>query len=417
MALLYALHFLRDELSLSLAVAHLDHGIRSDAGEDLALVQRSAEELGLPFTHARVDVPARVAVERGNLEEVARAVRRTFLERVMGGVGATKIALGHTQSDVAETVLLHLLRGAGPRGLRGILPATPPYVRPLILCSRNEVRAFCQGKGIPFRDDPTNEDRRLLRNAIRLEVLPVLARHNPRAEDALARAAGLCADAEEALAWVANLVLGEVSRAEGVDLELFRTLPRVIQALVVWQAAAGTGAIPNQSHVDSVLDAVRGGRGEVHLPGGMSARIGSGVLSFIPTAGLPAVTRTWELPGAGEVVIEELGWAFRVSTVPRRGEFASPDPRIAHFDPRRVVLPLLVRAPRAGDRLRPLGMEGTKRVHDLLMEARIPRWERARWPILVNGRGIVWVVGVRLSDDHRVLEDATEVLTVEARRL
>lgn len=417
MALLHALHRVREELGVSLVAAHLDHGIRPDTAEDLALVREAAAERGLPLVRDRVDVPALAQRGKLNLEEAARLARREFLERAARQVGATKIALGHTRSDVAETVLLHLLRGAGPRGLRGILPITLPYVRPLILISRGEARAYCQAERIPFRDDPTNEDRRLARNAIRLEVLPILARFNPQAEEALARAARLCGDAEEALIWTADLALAEVSRAEGLDLDLLIVLPLSVQALVVRRAAEAAGVTLEERHVAEVLDALAAGWGEVHLPDGAAARIGSGLVSFGQTTGLLIAERAWALPLNGERKIEELGWAFRLSTVPRPENLVPHGPLVAYFDPRRMLLPLVVRSPRERDRLRPLGMEGTKRARDLLMEARIPRWERARWPLLCDERGIVWVVGVRVSEDHRVMPDASEVLTVEARRL
>jgi tRNA(Ile)-lysidine synthase len=117
------------------------------------------------------------------------------------------------------------------------------------------------------------------------------------------------------------------------------------------------------------------------------------------------------------VVIEELGWAFRVSTVPRPESLIPPSSLIAYFDPDRLVPPLFVRTPRVGDRLRPFGLGGTKKVCDLLMEGRVPRWERARWPLLCDGKGIAWVVGMRSSEDHRVAMEANDVLRVEARRL
>ncbi|HAZ28129.1 TPA: tRNA lysidine(34) synthetase TilS [Candidatus Acetothermia bacterium] len=416
MALLHVLHRLRDEFALSLTVAHLDHGIRAGTGEDLALVQAAAKELGLPLVHERADVPAFARERRLNLEEAARLVRREFLERAAREVGATRIALGHTRSDIAETVLLHLLRGAGTRGLRGILPVSPPYVRPLVYCSREEARAFCHAEGVRFRDDPTNEDRRLLRNAIRLEVLPILARHNPRVEEALARAAGLLAEAEDALRWTADLALAEISLPDGLDLDLLRGLPPSVQSLVVRRAAEAAGVNLEERHVGVVLEGVRDGWGEVHLPGGLSARIGSGVLSLARADGTRPVPAAWDLPAAGEATITELGWAFDLSPVPRSESLVPPSPFVAYFDVRRFVPPLVVRTPRAGDRLRPLGLRGTKKVSDLLMEARIPRWERARWPLLCDGRGIAWVVGVRPSEDHRVSMQTTDVLRVEARR-
>jgi tRNA(Ile)-lysidine synthase len=417
LALLHALDRLRDEFSLTLAVAHLDHGIRPDTAEDLALVEGAAAGLGLPLICDRVDVPALAREKKLNLEEAARLARREFLARAMGEACATKIALGHTRTDVAETVLLHLLRGAGPRGLRGILPSTPPYIRPLILLSREETRAFCAREGIPFRDDPTNEDRRLLRNAIRHEVLPILSRRNPRAEEALARAAGLLAEAEEVLAWAADFACAEVSREDGLDLELLRSLPRSVQALVVRRAGEEAGVVLAQCHVDAVVEGIRRGRGEVRLPRGLSARIGSGVLQFGSPDRDLALPPAWEVPGEGEAVIGELGWAFSLRRVPRPPRLVPPNPFVTYLDPHRLVPPLLVRTPRPGDRLRPFGLTGTKRVRDLLMEARVPRWERGRWPLLCDGRGIAWVVGVRPSEDHRVAMETNEVLRVEARRL
>lgn len=416
MALLHALSRLREEWRLALTVAHLDHGIRGDTAEDLALVRAAAGGLGLPLVHDRADVPARARAEGRNLEEAARLARREFLERAARAAGATKIALGHTRTDHAETVLLHLLRGAGPRGLRGILPVTPPYVRPLLLVSREETRAFCREEGIPFRDDPTNEDCRLRRNALRLEVLPVLARLNPRAEEALARAAGLLAEAEEVLDWAAHLAHAEASGPAGLDLELLRALPRSVQALVLRRAAAEAGVVLEQRHVEALLHLVGTGQGEAHLPRGFSARAGSGVLELVPRSALPVRSQVWTLPGEGEVELPELGWAFSVRGIPCPERLEPPNRWVVYLDPRRLELPLAVRTPAPGDRIRPLGMVGTKKVRDLLMEARVPRWERPRWPLLLDRRGIVWVVGVRVSEEYRVMPDATEVLRLEARR-
>gem|GEM_PF-39419 len=415
MALLHILHRLQTEWNLRLTVAHLDHGIRPDTAEDLAVVRAATDRLGLPLVYARVDVPARAEAEGRNLEEAARLARREFLERTARDVGATKIALGHTRTDVAETVFFHLLRGAGPRGLRGILPMSSPYVRPLIRCSRDETRAFCREEGIPFRDDPTNLDTRLLRNAIRLELFPMLNKHNPRTEEALARAAELLAEAEEALSWTADLAHAEVSRPDGIDLDLLQGLPRGVQALVVRRAAEAAGGALEQRHVEEVLQRMAGSGGEVHLPHGLRARIGNDVLGFA-RADAPRARTTWELPSDGEVTIEDLGWSFRLSRAPCPGTFVPPIPLVAYLDPVRLVPPLFVRTPHAGDRLRPLGLGGTKTVSDLLLEARVPRWERARWPLLCDGRGIAWVVGVRTSEDHKVVLGTTEVLRVEARR-
>ena len=422
LALLYALYWLRKEYALKLTIAHLDHGIRADTHEDLKVVRRAAEDLGLPLIYERADAPALARQEGKNLEEAARIVRREFLERAAREVGAEKIALGHTRTDLAETVLLHLLRGTGPGGLRGLLWSSPPYIRPLLSCSRKETRAFCREHDIPFHDDPTNQDTRLLRNAIRLELLPALSRYNPRAEEALARAAELWAEAGEALDWAAVRALEELETEGGIDLEGLRRLPPGVQALAVRAFLAeklgGTRRL-ERVHVEDILELVRAGKsGEVALPGGVPAVLSRERL----TVGKPAAAEgkffsPRELPVPGEVELPELGWRLRAVLIPRPASLVPPSPFVAYLDPGKLRPPLSVRTRRPGDRLRPLGMAGEKKVKALLMEAKVPREERDRWPLVCDGAGIVWVVGVRIADGYKVGPDTKEVLKLEAERL
>lgn len=217
-----------------------------------------------------MDAPGYAKEHKLNLEEAARRLRRDFLRRAAQELGAQKIALGHTRTDLAETVLLHLLRGAGPAGLRGFLPVVGPFIRPLIDVSREETRAFCEAHAIPFRDDPTNYDTRLTRNAIRLELLPKLKRFNPQAEEALARAAELLGQTQEILAWTAQKLRAELRRERGLDLAGLRALPPPVQALVVRALAHEHGIALYRKHVEAVLRSLsRGEAAEVHLPQGL----------------------------------------------------------------------------------------------------------------------------------------------------
>ncbi|MFO8033858.1 MAG: tRNA lysidine(34) synthetase TilS, partial [Candidatus Bipolaricaulota bacterium] len=248
-AMLYALFWLRHELGLQLTVAHLDHGIRADSHEDAALVRAACRDLNLPLEEQRTDVPA-MRGRSGNLEEVARRARHAFLENASQRADAQAIALGHTRTDLAETLLLHLLRGAGPAGLRGMTPSRPPYIRPLVDCSRRQTREFCRAHDLPFREDPTNQDVRLTRNAVRLELLPKLKKFNPRAEHALARAAQLWAEAQEGLTWAAHHGLELATEGTGLDLNALARFPDSVQRLVLRQAAAdalGGGCRPTKA--------------------------------------------------------------------------------------------------------------------------------------------------------------------------
>lgn len=416
MALLYSLYWLRRELEVELAIAHLDHGIRQDTAEDLKVVKGAAEDLGLPLFYERVDTPSLAKKEKLNLEEAARRLRREFLLRVAEKTQAQKIALGHTRTDLAETVLLHLFRGAGPAGLKGILPASFPFIRPLILCSREETRAFCQAHAIPFRDDPTNFDTRLFRNAIRLELLPKLREYNPRVEEALARAAQLFAQTEEVLEWATEKALSELRQEKGLSLEGMRTLPKGLQALLVRALASQYGVIPYHRHVEAILRGIeRGGAAEFRLPKGLVARIGGGLL--VIEEAKPPPTGLWPLNFPGETAVSELGWSFRVAEEPRPPSLDTGDPCHIYVSKKKVRLPFAVRAARREDLFQPFGEKRERRVWDVLARQGIPRWERERWPVVLDEQGIVWVVGVRPSGEYSVEEDEKEVISLQAWKI
>ncbi len=416
MAMLYALFWLRRDLDFTLTVAHLDHGIRADSLEDAALVRAACRDLDLPLAEERVDVPA-MRGSKGNLEEVARHARHDFLERTARRAGAQRIALGHTRTDVAETLLLHLLRGAGPAGLRGLTPCRPPYIRPLVDCSRGQTRRFCRAHHIRFRDDPTNEDLQLRRNAVRAELLPKLREFNPKAEEALARAAYLWAEAYDALSWAAREALEKVRGDEGLAVDALRELPPAVQRLLLRQAAAdasGGGGRPTKAHVDALWSLVHKGRGEAHLPRGLRAWVQGRRLMLGPAG--PAERCSHPVPVEGEACPPGLGWLFRTRIVRPPVDPASAGKWVAYLDLGTLEPPLEVRSPLPGDRFRPLGMGVPVRVRKLMSKSGVPRHLRDGWPVLCHRRGVVWVVGVRLSEDHKVTARSTRVLRVEAVR-
>ncbi|MBI2822490.1 MAG: tRNA lysidine(34) synthetase TilS [Acidobacteria bacterium] len=173
-ALLCVLAQFKKELGLVMAVAHLDHQMRPDSGDDVSLVRRWAERFSLPFFFEARDVPSLVARRGGNLEEVARLQRRDFLIGVSRERNFERIATGHTMDDQAETVLMNVIRGSGATGLGGIAPRRGRWIRPLIEVRRAEVLDFLQRQNAEFRLDPTNQDTRFLRNRVRGFLLPLL---------------------------------------------------------------------------------------------------------------------------------------------------------------------------------------------------------------------------------------------------
>jgi tRNA(Ile)-lysidine synthase len=277
MCLLESLARLRRLFGYRLAVAHVDHRLRPGSAADAAYVRRRANRLGLPFhLHVASTGPSPGA----SVEAWARDVRRGALARFARDLDAGAIALGHTRDDQAETVLLNLLTGSGLRGLAGIRYASGPWVDPLLDVTRSEVIAFCRSLGFRPRRDPTNDDRRFLRNALRLDAMPALERALGRGlREPLARTAATLAEDADELARQARVAADDVitRTREGADLHAvgLLDLPRALSARVAAQAVYACGGICTRADVEAVLDLAGGrpGRGR-DLSGGVRARRG-----------------------------------------------------------------------------------------------------------------------------------------------
>ncbi len=191
-ALLFCLHRLAHRLGISLSVAHLNHGLRgAESDADESFVRNLSARLGLPFHSETLAGNALQSKARGNLEEAARNARYDFLKRASRLAGASRIAIGHSRNDQAETFLLRLFRGSGMEGLAAIHPVVEgAIIRPLLECGRPDILEYLETRGIEYREDSSNRDLRFRRNRLRLEWIPYLEKHfNPRLVQALAREA------------------------------------------------------------------------------------------------------------------------------------------------------------------------------------------------------------------------------------
>ncbi len=429
--LLHVLFELRDELGTKLAVAHLDHRIRPESGADAAFVGREAEKLGLPLIVEARDVPAHAKAKRLSLEEAAREVRYRFLEEAARRLGAQKIALGHHRDDLAETILLNLIRGAGPVGLRGMAPVRGSYIRPLIECSREEIEAFARERGLEYRLDRTNLEIDYLRNRIRLELLPLLERYRPQVAARLAQTGLLLGELVEFIEGLAS------ARLEGILLEQHEGELVLDRKRILQERRALRGFILREA-----IRRLRGGlrdlefqhlraleelitreepHAELHLPGGVRFRRRGERLIFMLGAETETPPEPFEFPlHLGENLFPEIGWRFHLEEAEleegERPEF-SADPLQEVIDRDRIEGQLILRSPRPGDRLRPLGMAGTKKLQDLFVDEKVPREERARVPLVCDQRGIIWVVGLRLSEDYKVTLETRRALVITASRL
>ena len=429
MALLHALVAIAPDENFEVAgIVHLNHLLRDrDADADEAFCREVAAGLTLPADVERTDIRGLAAARGVSIEHAAHDERHAFFARAALRLGATCVAVAHTRDDQAETFLLRLLRGAGPRGLGGIHVRSGIVVRPLLDSSREEVRRFVADRDIPFRDDASNADCEILRNRIRHELLPLLRdRFSPGIVDVLEREAAIARDDAEFLDAAAEEAVARLIDRRDAAVHLrassLLALPPAIARRVVRRAQQmAAGVFVGFDAVETVLAfAVSKATGPIDLPGHTIHRVDDAVI-FSPRAGRgqrrgPAGF-SYRLEVPGRVVVPEAACAISADALdelrPQHCQLVNRGDEVV-IEARAVTRPLEVRSRRAGDELRPLGLGGRKKLQDLFVDAKIARDERDRTPVVVDGNGrILWVAGLGISDEFRVTDRTTAVVILK----
>jgi tRNA(Ile)-lysidine synthase len=414
--------------------AHLNHQLRGAAAdEDEAFCRRLTSELDLPLYVERCDVGSRARNSNISIEHAAHDARQEFYARAAARLSVSAVAVAHTRNDQAETFLLRLLRGAGPRGLGGMHARAGIVVRPLIETGREDVRAFLDAGRIRFREDATNVDTTIPRNRVRHELMPVLeARFSPGIVEVLAREASIAREDAEYL----DEVAGDVARRlvarvpEGVEIRRadLVALPPAIARRVV-RIAAQQIALRSQfvgfDAVDAVLRlAVSNTSGPLDLPGQRVSCRGDSLL-FAGSAGRgsppTALAFDYPLPVPGTVLVPEAACTIAADVQPVPSGRSAPDVWTlagrgdeAVLEAGRITSPLTVRNRRPGDRLRPLGLKGHKKLQDLFVDAKVERAARDKTPVIVDSAGqIVWVPGHALAEEFRVTDRTRAVVILK----
>jgi tRNA(Ile)-lysidine synthase len=421
-ALLHLLHRLKNDLQLTLGVAHFDHGLRGrQSQEEARFVAGCAASLSLPCHLGEGDTREVARKERISLQMAARRLRLRFLQDTCRSHGYPKLALGHTADDQVELFVLRLLRGAGPDGLRGMLPATPEgLVRPLLAVGKEAILAWLEQESLPYRQDPSNLKRDYLRNRVRLDLLPQMQSYNPRLKEAVWRTQALLQEEARLLAPEVSRAFQEVGEASTPDfyrvhLPGFLELPAALQKLVVRAVLQSLLAeYPlSAAQVGAVLDLARAKQsgGLIALGTCRVARAGGELHIF---SRLPAPSRdpAWLPSSPGR--FEAGGWIWRLADrgCPPPAD-RPPGPQIAWLDRDRLRFPLQVRHFKPGDRFWPGGAPGPKKLQDFLVDEKIPRWLRAYLPLVLSNEEIVWVAGLRVAEPAKVTNASGKLLEME----
>ena len=470
-ALLFALAEAARQLGFGIYVAHLIHDFRGqESYDDAAFVSAISGQIGLPCIIEETSVPAYQQARRvSSFEQAARDLRYQFLARAARQVGANTVAVGHTADDQAETVLLHIARGTGLHGLRGMQQTTPwphppdagprdenpplagaprphpwnrgnpgdptpdlPLLwRPLLDLRRSDTIAYCRARGLPYRDDRTNYMPDFARNRVRHNLMPALSQQlNPEIAGALVRLSRMAArqldylEEQAAALWPA--VFPEPPSPDGT-LRLARAklsaAHPALQPLLLrraWAAVTGGNRRLTERHLQGMADLAAAAPGKtLALPGGYAASVDRQWLTLGPASALtpetacpypePAAAFRLTLPWGpiAEAVTKRGGWTATCrATVLQPGPPPDTgDPLAAYLSPAALASGAAVRWWQPGDRMQPLGMAGRRKLQDVFTDARIPRPWRRRIPLVVTPQGIAWAVGVRLAEWAKVPTD------------
>lgn len=442
--LLDALYRLADRLGVRLYVAHVDHRLRGEQSRaDALFVQTLAARYGLPVRLLAADVGRYRREHRLAVQAAARSARYQLLARLAHELGASGVVLGHTRDDLVETFLLNLLRGAGAEGLAGLraehelavealgppldeldpLPAgyALTLARPLLDVERRQTAEYCRGVGLAYRDDPSNLARDYRRNRVRLELLPALERFNPSIRRTLAATAALVRDDLEVVeaavdeAWrrLARLEPGRVTFQRQAFVEQRTAIQRRLVRRAVAALRGSTTGLGWQA-VERALDVA--GRGET----GRRARLTRDLelacaYGWIEIAGAaparPLDTRSARavrLPIPGVARVEGIGTLeAKLLEDPEEVERAkqcatSLPPSEAMLDADKLGDSAAVRGRKPGDRMQPLGMAGTRKLQDILVDARVPRSARDLVPVVEASGEIAWLVGLRVGERFKL---------------
>jgi tRNA(Ile)-lysidine synthase len=421
-ALLHILDALKDVYGIKLHAAHLEHGLRGEESEgDMKFVESLCDGLSIPLTVGSEDVGAVAKLDGLSVEAAARKVRYGFLDEVLEDTGFKKLATGHNANDQAETVLINLMRGSGIAGLSGMKPAMGgKVVRPLIEARRAEIMAYLEQKKIEYRTDSSNSDTRFDRNKVRGVLIPLIEKEfNPSIVDSLARTASVFSMVYEYFKdQVEKSMQAAVKTEEGratLNLELFNSYPDIVKLFTfhrILRSLEDDEQVISYDTLSALLNVADKSRS------GSRIDIGCGIIALkefnrIVIGRDLALYEPYEVPlnVPGETAVEGTGYVYRVEVLKERpgtGDVYRSG-ESAYFDFSELALPLVARNWREGDRFVPFGLKGTKKVHDVFIDEKVPVSQRTKIPLVCDADGVIWVTGVRRADRARV-NDKTDAI-------
>ena len=432
-ALVHSLVSHQNEWDLDLHVAHLDHDFRGEeAHDDATFVETMAKRLNLPYTVEQADSFEYQKLHCiSSFEEASREVRYQFLGKVAARVGAQAVAVGHTADDQIETILMHIIRGSGLDGLEGMkefsIWGCPrnniklQVFRPFLSVTKTNCKSYCEGLGVPYRNDSSNRMNEFTRNKVRNQLIPLLETINPAIRNSIMRLGYISSKTNEYIRSQAFIAWDKVTTVHPngvhIDKTRFTKLDGAIQHILirmVYKHLTGTLRKLDQKHVMAVINTINKPPGaKTNLPGGVTCVTNHDYLLVSIALLEPNVESVFNnrtmVNVYGQTTMN--GWTINTELVKKPTSFTT-NPLTAYMDPRVLKGPAFIKTWQPGDRFQPLGMRNEKKLQDFFVDNKIPRISRPKVPLFECNGNILWVVGYRLSDISKVRHDSAEAVKI-----
>ncbi len=423
MALLHIMNQLKKELSFSIAAVHLNHGLREEAQDEEDFVRESCHNMSVPFYFQRVDIMEMALQEKKSIEEMGRDYRYQYFYQLMHDIRADRIATAHHQDDVAETVLLHLLRGAGIKGLRGIMPLKGRIIRPLLSLSKNDIIAYLGNNNIGYCIDKSNYDSTYLRNRVRHSLLPQLQENfNPRIVENLNQLANIAREENEVMQGETDNLWKKVAIKEDKNLiilnkEILNTLPPAYQRRLIIKALSSLKGESGwtMKDIQSIRQLARkeGSSKKLHLQKGILVKLAYNELIFSDHQA-QSVFFNYQVSIPGQLTVPEIGETFVFKLV-NKEHFAPKDNAII-LDYDKLGKDICIRSRRPGDFFRPRGLDGRKRIKEFFIDIKLPEAQRDKIPLLASDNEIYIIFGLRISHSVSISQKTKRFLMIKREK-
>jgi len=431
LAMLDLFYRFKNDFELEIAAAHLDHMFRDESKSEADFVEAFAKKKGIPFFKKRVNLPEIIKKNSLSAEAAARKERFKFFKVITEKHNFDLLALAHHRDDQAETVLLNLFRGSGLKGLSGIQKKAEfngiQIIHPLLNFKKKEILNYCYQKNLQPRFDSSNQKNIYSRNIIRNEIFPIVEQKiNSKARDVIARSSNLLEAENNFLEQLAAIEYKKIIKEENdkkiiIDFNKFKNIEQVLQRRIYRMIYDQLNNNLDDLYLDHIFEIekliknIKTGRG-VDIASGIRVEISYSNLVFYKKEEIKttAINRI-RLGLEDEIKIDETR-SLETKIVKSENFTFSDNPQQAAFDFDRLNLPLFIRNRKAGDKLIPLGMRGHKKVKDILIDKKIPKYEREQLILIVDAEdNVLWLVSHKISDEYKITKETDKVLILKLK--